>query len=190
MNILYLGIEKEEILKCIQSYEDQVFTTEDKINDNSEIIKNINFIISYRYRHILKPDILNLFVNKAINIHISLLPYNRGADPNLWSFLENTPKGVTIHYINEGIDTGDILVQKEVNFSNEETLNTSYEKLSKIAVDLFIENWYKIRNGQIKAIPQTNKGTLHYKKDRKHYEHLLVDGWNTQVSNLIGKANL
>ena len=107
---------------------------------------------------------------------------------HLLSFLENTPKGVTIHYIDKGIDTGDILVQREVFFSNEETLKTSYEKLSEIAIDLFIQNWAKIKNDEIKAIVQPAQGTLHYKKDIKLYQHLLINGWNTKVDNLIGKA--
>jgi len=80
------------------------------------------------------------------------------------------------------------LVQREVFFSNEETLKTSYEKLSDIAIDLFIQNWAKIKNGEIKAMVQTAQGTLHYKKDIKLYQHLLINGWNTKVDNLIGKA--
>ena len=52
---------------------------------------------------------------RAINLHISYLPWNRGADPNLWSAV-GMPKGVTIHYINDGFDTGDILFQKAILF--------------------------------------------------------------------------
>ena len=188
MNILYLGIKEENILKTLCSDGDNVFFTDDKLSPNLDTVKNSDFIISYRYYHILKQDILNLFIKKAININISLLPYNRGAHPNLWSFLENTHKGVTINYIDKGIDTGDILVQREVFFSNEETLKTSYEKLSEIAIDLFIQNWAKIKNDEIKAIVQPAQGTLHYKKDIKLYQHLLINGWNTKVDNLIGKA--
>ena len=53
---------------------------------------------------------------------MSYLPWNRGADPNFWSILEDTPKGVTIHIMDESIDTGDILYQKdplEFNSQNE-----------------------------------------------------------------------
>ena len=67
-------------------------------------------------------------------MHISYLPYNRGFYLNFWSFIDNTKKGVTIHYIDEGIDTGDIIFQKEV-FSNEKT----YNKLKQEIEDFFIE---------------------------------------------------
>lgn len=188
MNILYLGIKEENIIQFLHEQGEKLHFTNAKISFDLDIVKHSDFIISYRYRHILKKDILNLFPNKVINIHISLLPYNKGADPNLWSFLENTPKGVTIHYLDEGIDTGDIIIQQEVNFSDNETLKTSYDKLSAIANELFIQNWKKIKNGEIKAIPQINKGTLHYKKDKKRYEHLLINGWDTSIKDLIGKG--
>ena len=51
-------------------------------------------------------------VKTLINLHISYLPYNRGSYPNYWSFKENTPNGVSIHHIDDGIDTGPVLVQK------------------------------------------------------------------------------
>ena len=54
-----------------------------------------------------------------------------GQDPNLWSFIEDTPKGVTIHEIDEGIDTGDIIFQKEIVLNSNETLASSYEKLQE-----------------------------------------------------------
>ncbi|MCL0081308.1 hypothetical protein M1N64_03665 [Peptococcaceae bacterium] len=50
---------------------------------------------------------MDKFQGRAINLHISFLPWNRGADPNFWSFIENAPVGVSIHYLDEGIDTGD-----------------------------------------------------------------------------------
>ena len=51
-----------------------------------------------------------------INLHISYLPYNKGAHPNFWSWVKNTPKGVSIHLISEKIDAGDIIFQKKLIF--------------------------------------------------------------------------
>ena len=55
-------------------------------------------------------------IKKIINLHIGYLPYNRGAHPNFWSFMDNTPTGVTIHEIDKNIDTGKIIYQKIVDF--------------------------------------------------------------------------
>lgn len=75
-----------------------------------------DWIISYGYRHIIPEEIIKKTKNPIINLHISYLPFNRGSHPNYWSFKEKTPKGVTIHFIDKGIDTGPILCQKEFFF--------------------------------------------------------------------------
>ena len=112
-----------------------------------EFLKKIkpNFIISYNYRFIVKQEIINYIKNNIINLHISLLPWNKGADPNVWSLLEDTPKGVTIHIIDEGIDTGPILIQKEVYMDESiETLKSSYKKLHREIQELFKIKWNDI----------------------------------------------
>ena len=74
----------------------------------------INYIISYGYDKIISKDVISEYKDSIINLHISYLPYNRGSHPNLWSHLENTPIGVAIHRIDEGIDTGPILLRKKI----------------------------------------------------------------------------
>ena len=69
-----------------------------------------------------------------INIHISMLPWNCGADPNFWSWFYATPKGVSIHCIDSGIDTGGLLTQAEIMFPAGETLRTSYDRLMEHAI--------------------------------------------------------
>ncbi|MBD2464230.1 formyl transferase [Oscillatoria sp. FACHB-1407] len=188
MQVLFLGPPHLELQHFLESCDDSVTTTEEKITSGSEWLSDIDFIVSYRYRHILKQDVLSQFLNRVINIHISLLPWNRGADPNLWSFLEDTPKGVTIHYIDSGIDTGKILVQEVVSFTEHHTLRTSYEKLTQVAEALFKANWLAIRDGKIQPFSQVGEGSYHRTRDRAPYEHLLTQGWDTPVRNLIGKA--
>ena len=63
--------------------------------------QNFCFGVSYRYRKIIRQDIIDYFEGKLINMHIAFLPWNKGADPNLWSYIDNTPKGVTIHRIDK-----------------------------------------------------------------------------------------
>jgi methionyl-tRNA formyltransferase len=188
MKVLLLGPNRPELVDFLETYGEQVKYTEEKIPVDSDLFQKVEFIISYGYRHILKKEVLKRFSKKAINIHISLLPWNKGLDPNLWSFLENTPKGVTIHYLDPGIDSGDILVQEEVSFTPEETLRTSYEKLSNIAENLLKKYWPDIREAKIQPSVQPSGGSYHRLRDRKPYEHLLIQGWDTPVRNLIGKA--
>ncbi|CAK0761940.1 hypothetical protein CCP3SC5AM1_20062 [Gammaproteobacteria bacterium] len=122
---------------------------------------------------------------KAVNLHNSYLPWNRGADPNFWSFIEDSPKGVTIHYLDEGLDTGDIIIQKEVTFkSDNETLATTYEKLQSAIQELFKCHWEKIKTGDCDSRKQKGKGSFHKLKDKECLSHLLADGWNTRISFL------
>ncbi|WP_281279723.1 formyltransferase family protein [Chitiniphilus eburneus] len=151
----------------------------------------MKFGVSYRYRHIIKKKEIDWFCGKLINLHIAVLPFGRGADPNIWSYLENTPKGVTIHIIDDGIDTGPILMQRHVDIDVwHDTLSSSYDKLSRVMEFLFINNCKNILNGKIEAEPQNNKeGSFHYSMEKEAYSHLWAEkGWETPVSDLIGKA--
>jgi len=144
----------------------------------------IDFIISYNYPYIISEEIIKNYEKRIINLHISFLPWNKGADPNFWSWFDNTPKGITIHYINKGIDTGNILVNKEIdNWKEEDTLYSTYEKLQRYIVSLFIRNWNTIKMGKVKSRPQMIRmGSFHYKRDRNKYDFLLEkNGWNTPV---------
>ena len=186
MRILYLG-PNSPLIGYLESQGNQINQFQDKITN--EVVSKIkpDFLISYNYRFILKGDVLELFwSNRAINLHISYLPWNRGADPNFWSFAENTPKGVTIHYVDEGIDTGDIIVQKEVILGNEETLKSAYEKLHVEIQILFTNNWSRISNRTCYRQKQTNTGSTHHVKDRGRFMHLLKKGWDTPVREIWG----
>ena len=124
---------------------------------------NPDIIISYNYRHIIKKEFLKKYY--FINLHISYLPFNRGAHPNIWSFIDNTKKGVTIHLIDEGIDTGDILVQKRVVLDKNESFKSTYKKLHFHMQMLFKANFKKILKQKIKPKKQPKNGTFHISKE-------------------------
>ena len=189
MNVLVLGPKRERFENFFKSNGDNLNFYEGKINSNSSILNSIDFIISYGYRYIIEEDIINKFNNRIINLHISYLPWNRGADPNLWSFLEDTPKGVTIHYIDKGLDTGDIIAQKKIPIYTNDTLETTYNRLCQTVEKLLIEHWKNIITGNVNRIPQDkHSGSFHKIIDKERYTHLLTEGWKTPISNLIGKA--
>ena len=146
-------------------------------------------MISYNYKYIIKEDVLNLLSVKAINLHISFLPWNRGAHPNFWSFAEDSPKGVTIHLMDKGIDTGNILIQKKIFIDEKkETLKSSYEILHREIQDLFKSYWQEIKKGKIKPEKQKERGSIHYKKDLEKFEQILsTKGWDISVLELKEK---
>lgn len=171
-------------------FDDGNFVTRQETPLKSEDIykSDIDFLISFGYRYLVTQPVLNYFQENAINLHISYLPWNKGADPNLWSILENTPKGVTIHQMNRHLDEGRILYQNEINFDKEDTLKSSYEKLHSALVELFMRSWENIKNNKVRPIIQTGAGTLHVSSEKDRYLELLSDGWDTKVVDLEGRA--
>jgi len=180
MNILYLGYPNNPIHLFLKT-KGTVYQTQEKINFN---IDQFDWVVSYGYSHIIKQDMIDKAKNPIINLHISYLPFNKGADPNFWSWLENTLKGVTIHQIDKGIDTGDILIQKEVKFKGDETLSSSYEILKEEIENLFIKSFDNIIKGCILPKKQNGKGTFHLKKDLNKYKYLLTQDWNTPINQI------
>lgn len=190
MNVLLLGVIPSPLKPIVERSNCCVLETNKTISVNFLSAHLIDFVVSYRYRHIIRKDIIDYLKGQIINLHISFLPYNRGADPNLWSFLEDTPKGVTIHFIDTGIDTGDIIAQHPVIFDSEqETLSTSYQKLDQSIIQLFSDWWPLIKEGKMVPKKQTHKGTYHRAAEKERFQHLLErKGWATPVKELIGKA--
>nr|WP_243284314.1 formyltransferase family protein [Clostridium tyrobutyricum] len=174
-----------ELFYWLRNIKDQdVIMLQEDINIHK--LKEIepDLIISYNYKYIIKKDIIDYMKKRIINLHISLLPWNRGASPNLWSFLEDTRKGVTIHLIDEGLDTGKILLQKEIIFDeSKETLKSSYDKLHKEIVKLFKENWKDIKNDRIVPKPQKGVGTKHFVNDFKNIKSLITS-WDINILKL------
>ena len=187
MKVLFLGGQgSKELFNWLTEQGEEVFYTEDKITVEGLNKLRPDIIVSYNYRYIIKKEIIDFVKGNAVNLHISYLPYNKGAHPNVWSFLEDTPKGVTIHCIDEGIDTGKIIVQKEVAIDEDrETLKSSYEFLHAEMRSLFKETWDQIKSGAIMPRDQEGHGTLHFMRDFVKIEPLIKEkGWDTPISEL------
>ena len=126
---------------------------------------NPDYIFSIYYRQILPKSLLSSAKISCINIHPSLLPQYRGPVPTAWT-IENGEKefGITIHLMDEGIDTGDILVQKKYPIIENETGFELYTRGMKLGYELLVENFNKIVNEKIPAIPQVGIGSYFGKK--------------------------
>ena len=184
MKTLFLGYPDSPLIAYLQNLGDEVEVLTEPLTATDLNEFGPDWIVSYGYRHILKKQVLTLYPDRFINLHIAYLPWNRGADPNLWSWIEGTPKGVTIHYIDPGVDTGDIIAQKEVRFTDNETLASSYAKLQTEIQALFRLVWPAIKVGCASRQKQSGKGTYHRVEDRARVAHLLTAGYQTPVRNL------
>jgi len=116
------------------------------IND----IQNIDrpdLILMVEYDKILNPTILAVPKLGTINIHFSPLPRHRGYFPVVWSLIEDDRAGVTIHWVNEQVNGGDMIATKTIPIAGDDTSFSLYLKLSKIGMDLFKTYFPKIMKG-------------------------------------------
>ena len=130
------------------------------IRGNEEFINTIkalepDIICVVAYGKILPKEILEIPKYGCINVHASLLPKYRGAAPIQWAILNGDKKtGITTMYMDEGMDTGDIILKQEVDIEDNETTGELWNRLSKIGGKLLVETLKQIENGTVKRQKQ------------------------------------
>ena len=138
----------------------------EKIRKNEEFIgeiKSLNpdAICVVAYGKILPKEILDIPKYGCINVHGSLLPKYRGAAPIQWAVLNGDKEtGITTMYMDEGMDTGDMILKKEVEIGEDETTGELWDRLSKIGGELLVETLKEIENGTAKREKQKEDFTL------------------------------
>jgi len=132
-------------------------------------------ILSIFFHYTLRNELMQIPRLGCLNLHPAYLPYGKGPYPNVWSIVDRTPAGATLHYIDKGIDTGDIIVQKKVIVDFTDTGESLYRKLEKACIELFRENWEAIKKGTNKRISQPASGTYHTLKDVTKIDEIKLD---------------
>jgi len=145
---------------------------------------DVNLTVSYTYRYIVPESILKILDFNAVNLHNSYLPWNRGADPNLWSLVETAPRGVTLHCMESGVDKGAIIAQRFVPLKLDDTLRSSYDELDQVAQMQFRDafQWYPYWQ-QMKKYP-AGKGSYHSAQDGAAL-HSLIDTYDMSVGEFL-----
>jgi methionyl-tRNA formyltransferase len=123
---------------------------------------DLDLIIAIHFPYIIPKEILSIPRQGVLNLHPAYLPYNRGWHTPSWAILDGTPIGATLHFMDEGIDTGDIVHRKELTISPGDTAHSLYQQLKKLELEVFEEAWPSILNGSYARIPQSPiEGTTH-----------------------------
>ncbi len=167
----------------------------EKVRNNEEFlntVKKINpdLICVVAYGKILPKELLEIPKMGCINVHGSLLPKYRGAAPIQWAVLNGDKKtGITTMYMNEGMDTGDMILKEEVQIGKNETTGELWERLSKIGAKLLVETVEKIEDGTAPREKQPEDFTM---APMLHKEMANID-WDkkdaTQIKNLVRGLN-
>ncbi|MCX7904203.1 MAG: methionyl-tRNA formyltransferase [Caloramator sp.] len=162
-----------------------------KLKNNKEaidLIKSLNpeVIVVVAYGQILPKEILDIPKYGCINVHASLLPKLRGAAPINWAIINGfKATGVTTMLMDVGLDTGDMLLKREVEIKDDETAGELHDRLMIIGADLLIETLGKIKDGSIIPEKQEDSISSYAPMLSKDMGHINWDKNNIEIYNLI-----
>jgi methionyl-tRNA formyltransferase len=143
------------------------------------------------YGQILPKALLNIPKHGAVNIHASLLPKYRGASPIAWAILKGEKMtGVTTMIMEEGMDTGDILLQAEIPIEKEETAETLHNRLASLGAQLFVETLEKMKTGNIRPIPQDHSKATYAPRLKKEDGHIDWREASEEIDRKVRAFNL
>jgi len=159
--------------------------------ENVEVFENIekldpDIIVVVAYGQILPEEILRIPEHGCVNVHASLLPKYRGAAPINWVIINGEGStGITTIYMDTGLDTGDILLRKEIKIYEDETAGELHDRLMDLGAEVLDETIDLIEAGKIQPTPQNHEEASYAPMLTK--EHGRID-WNKsarEIKNLI-----
>jgi len=159
----------ELVLSCNHLDDSQIlrgdqFRTENGIN----LLRQLrpDYIICIHFPYIVPKEVLEIPKHGVINLHPAYLPYNRGWHTPSWAIWDETPYGATLHFMDEGVDTGDIVHQKQIDVLADDTADTLYQRVKELELEVFKEAFPSIISGSYTRKPQSLKeGTTHRRAD-------------------------
>ena len=198
-------LQVSEVKECALEHNIPVFQpVRIKLPENVAELKkyDADIYVVAAFGQILSQEILDIPRLGCVNIHASLLPEYRGAAPIQQAIIDGKKTtGVTIMQMAAGMDTGDILLQREIEIDEEETGGSLFDKLSKLGGELIVEALPKIEKGELTPIPQDealatkcgklskDMGKIDFSKDAETIRNLIrgLNPWPSAFTSLGGK---
>ncbi|GHV90871.1 methionyl-tRNA formyltransferase [Spirochaetia bacterium] len=197
INIAYIFIEKDseheqekyynkiEALCCQYNYK---YTNDLSMKNQLTILKenSVDFILVYGYRRLIKKEVCEEAQHGAIAMHYAMLPKYRGFAPVNWAIINGENEtGVSLFFLTEGIDDGDIIEQKPVSILVQDDINTVLEKCNAEALKIFDKQFDLFENGIINRLPQDHS-VASYTCARSPEDGLICwDNSTIKIHNLI-----
>ena len=163
-----------------------------RIKDDYQAIIDMqpDLIITAAYGQMIPQEILDCPRLGCINVHASLLPKYRGAAPIQWAVINGEKvSGVTTMRMDEGIDTGDMILKEEVELDPEETGGSLFERLAKTGAELCVKTLVAIENGTATYTPQDNAKATHTKMIKKQLGEIDFTKPAEEIERLVRGLN-
>ena len=153
-----------------------VFESELQIKEELSHIAPFDVGVLAWWPKIISSSLISFARIGFINTHPSLLPHNRGKHYNFWVLVEQVPFGVSLHFVDEGIDNGNIIAQIPITYDWEDTGGTLYQKAGQAMIDLFKSTYPNIRNRDIQNVPQNLRdGSVHFANEIDQASRIQLD---------------
>ena len=166
-NEIYFAAEKMGVPVCIFDSAEGVLT---KLQDWVDL-----GMLAW-WPKIVKSPLLEAPRHGFVNTHPSLLPYNRGKHYNFWALVEQAPFGVTLHRVDSGIDSGDIIAQAKIHYDWTDNGGSLYAKAQAAMVSLFCQTYPLLRTGNFVAKAQDLKiGSFHHSSEIDFASRISLD---------------
>ena len=176
-------VKKYTLKNKIKTLQPSNLMDEEFINQIKGLKPDLIIVVAFRK---LPAEVFNIPRHGTINLHASLLPNYRGAAPINWCLMNGEIKtGVTTFYINEKIDQGDILLQKEIMIKNEDDFGSLYTKLSEVGAELVVKTVEGIFNNSLKPIKQNFIDDLKL-APKLNSENTRIN-WSRSTNEIIGQ---
>lgn len=176
-------VKKYTLKNKIKTLQPSNLMDEEFINQIKGLKPDLIIVVAFRK---LPAEVFNIPRHGTINLHASLLPNYRGAAPINWCLMNGEIKtGVTTFYINEKIDQGDILLQKEIMIKNEDDFGSLYNKLSEVGAELVVKTVEGIFNNSLKPIKQNFIDDLKL-APKLNSENTRIN-WSRSTNDIIGQ---
>ncbi|MCG3772344.1 MAG: Linear gramicidin synthase subunit A [Nitrosomonadaceae bacterium] len=167
INKIHCEAEERGIPVCI-------FDTADGVM--SKLPDGVDLGVLAWWPNILKSPLLEAPRHGWVNTHPSLLPYNRGKHYNFWALVEQAPFGVTLHRVDSGVDTGEIVAQQAIPYDWRDNGGTLYAKAQGAMASLFCQTYSSLRTGQFDSKPQDRGlGSFHHSSEIEQASHIDLD---------------
>lgn len=127
---------------------------------------NLDYILGVHFPYLVPAEVLRVGRYGFLNLHPAYLPYNRGWHTPSWAILDGTPAGATLHFMDEGLDTGDIIHRKQVPIDNTDTADTLYARIKELELQVLQEAWPQLATCKFsRYIQDKGVGTFHKRPD-------------------------
>jgi methionyl-tRNA formyltransferase len=176
-------VKKYTLKNKIKTLQPSNLMDEEFINQIKGLKPDLIIVVAFKK---LPAEVFNIPRYGTINLHASILPNYRGAAPINWCLMNGEIKtGVTTFYINEKIDQGDILLQKEIMIKNEDDFGSLYNKLSEVGAELVVKTVEGIFNNSLKPIKQNFIDDLKL-APKLNSENTRIN-WTRSTNDIIGQ---